>query len=247
MALSEQFVDNGGGLFVGEGELLAVSLVGEFFVVEPEELEERGVVIVMGDDAFDRAVTPFVGFAMDVSAFESATGEPHAESVSIVVAAALFAASVVLQNGQPAHFTAPMNDGAIEEAQCPQIVHERSGRAIDGLTIFRQSFDEAAVVIPGLTDVEHLHEANAALHEPARDQTARPVIAGNFLIDAVELLGSRGFLGDVESLFGGDLHPGSEFVTGDAGFEIQFSGMGGEMFAIDRLNEVKLAGLGGAE
>jgi hypothetical protein len=207
--------------------LLAVALVNKFFVVEAKQVQERGVVIVMGDDIFDRVVAPFVRFAVDAAAFESAPGEPHAETEGVVVASAFFAAGVVLEYGQATHLTAPVDDGGIEQAERFEVLNERSGGLVDGATVVRKRFYKGAVVVPGLADVQHLDKANAAFDQAARDETACAVVPRLVLIDAVKLFGDVGFFGNIERLLGGNLHASGEFVTGDAGIQIEFARMCG--------------------
>src|SRR5262249_39747854 len=80
-----------------------------------------------------------------------------------------------------------------------------------------------------------------------RDETTCTVIAARFLVDAVEFLRGFRFFGDVERLFCGNLHPRGEFVARDSGIEIQFARMSRKMFAVDRLNKIKLPSLRGTE
>ncbi len=49
-----------------------------------------------------RAVTPFVGFTVNMTAFESAPRDPHAESVGVVITSPFFAS---------ASFSAARGDG----------------------------------------------------------------------------------------------------------------------------------------
>ena len=51
--------------------------VGELFVVEAEEVEQRGVEVVDVDLAYDRAEAKFVCFTVDVPGFHTTTGNPQ--------------------------------------------------------------------------------------------------------------------------------------------------------------------------
>ena len=120
----EEFCDDAGGLVIGKSKLLTVALISELFVVEAEEAEQGRVVIVVSDDVFDGVMAPFVGFAVDAAAFEAAAGEPHGEAKGVVVATAFFATGVVLENGETAHFAAPMDDSGLEEAEGFEVCDE---------------------------------------------------------------------------------------------------------------------------
>ena len=68
-------------------------------------------------------------------------------------------------------------------------------------------------------DVE-LHEAHAALDQPAGDQAAAAVGVGRLAADAVHLLHrAAALLRDVERVGRRQLHPRGQFVAGDAGVE----------------------------
>ena len=56
-------------MHVGEAEVAALETVGEFLVIEAEEVEERGVEVVDVDFVFDDAEAEFVGRAEDGAAF----------------------------------------------------------------------------------------------------------------------------------------------------------------------------------
>lgn len=53
--------------------------------VEAEEMEQRGVVVVVHDDVFDRLVTDLVSRAVSHPALHAASGEPVGEAVGVVV------------------------------------------------------------------------------------------------------------------------------------------------------------------
>ena len=76
-------------------------------------MKEGGLIIVCGDFANGGAVTDFVGFSVDGAALESAAGQPGAEALAVVVATWFTAG---LHDRQAADLTAPMDNGAVEQA-----------------------------------------------------------------------------------------------------------------------------------
>src|ERR1051325_11219187 len=198
------------------------------------------------NDILDGLMAEVVCLSMDIAFFESSAREPHAKAMGVVVAANLVASAVILQNRQSAHFAAPMNYGRVEQPERFQIFDQRGGGFVHSPAGIGERFDQAAVMIPGLADVENLHETNASLNQSTRDQAARSIIARDFFVDAIKFFRGFAFAGNIESLFGGDLHARGQFVARDAGFKVEFARMLRQVIAIDRLNEIKLLRLRGA-
>src|SRR5437588_11717127 len=68
---------------VGEPKVAALEAIGQSCVVEAEEAEDRGVEVVDVNGVFGHVPADFVGLANDLSAFDSTTGQPCAESVRV--------------------------------------------------------------------------------------------------------------------------------------------------------------------
>ena len=74
-------------MHVGQAEVAAGVAVGELFVVEAQQVQDRGVQVVDVDLVLDRLEAELVGRAVDVAALDAAAGQPHGEAVVVVVAA----------------------------------------------------------------------------------------------------------------------------------------------------------------
>ena len=74
-------------MHVGEAHVAAAVVVGEAFVVEAHQVQNRGVQIVDGLAVFDGAVAEVVGGADDGAAFDARARQPEREAVGVVVAA----------------------------------------------------------------------------------------------------------------------------------------------------------------
>ena len=61
-------------------------MVGQFFVVEAQQMHNRGMKIMNVDGIFHDLRADFIGRAVDVAGFDSATGQPAGESVFVVIA-----------------------------------------------------------------------------------------------------------------------------------------------------------------
>jgi hypothetical protein len=131
-------------------------------LVEPEEVKQSRVVVVRRHAIGDRSVAEVVSFSVRDAPANPAAGQPDREALSVVVAAIpLRVAAVVLSDGETTDLTAPVDDGRIEEASLFQVDDER-GRGLVGLLADRRkSRPDAPVIVPRLTVVEELDEANA--------------------------------------------------------------------------------------
>jgi hypothetical protein len=87
-ASSRQQVPHNLPVNIGEAEVAAGVAIGEPLVVEAEQVEDRGVEVVDMDLVFHGREAGLVGRAMNVAAADAAAGQPHAEAVMVVVAAA---------------------------------------------------------------------------------------------------------------------------------------------------------------
>ena len=72
---------------VGETEVATVEAIRQLFVVEPHQVQQRGVQIVDVDLLLDRLVAERISGSVMESALHSAAGHPDRESVWVVVAA----------------------------------------------------------------------------------------------------------------------------------------------------------------
>src|SRR5262245_15112767 len=83
--LSQDFCHHPARFAVCEALFLAVVMVDEFGVVEPEEVQQRGVIVVRADRIHDGLVPELIGCAVGHAAFDPAAGEPTAEALAIVI------------------------------------------------------------------------------------------------------------------------------------------------------------------
>src|SRR5437868_3996320 len=89
---------------------------GELLVIQPEQVQTRGMQIGNGGSLLDRGVTELVGRAANGSAFNAAAGEPHRETFRSMIAT-----NRSLVRRQPAKFAAPNDERAVEQSAAFQI------------------------------------------------------------------------------------------------------------------------------
>ena len=122
---AEDFPDDTARLCVGDSLVLAIVMVNKLRVIQAEQVQECGVVIVWTDRIDRGFVAKFVGLPVNGPALDAATGEPGAETLAIMIAAGFRGSAMVLSHGQSANLTTPMNDGGVEQTSRLQIFHQR--------------------------------------------------------------------------------------------------------------------------
>ena len=72
---------------IGQPVVAALEAERQSFVVEAQQVHDRGLQIVDVDFVLDDAEAQFVGLAVVQAGFHAAAGEPHREAIRIVIAA----------------------------------------------------------------------------------------------------------------------------------------------------------------
>ena len=135
-----------------------------------------------------------------------------------------------------AEFSAPDDEGLIEQATLLEVSDERSGGGIDGGTRAGRRGEDVRVVIP--TACIDLHEADTALDEATGTEELSTEVALT-----VHVAGLLGLLGDVEGVGRGSLHAEGEFEGFNAGLELLVFLDGLHVAAIELGHEVELLAL----
>src|SRR2546429_7457 len=165
----------------------------------------------------DGRIADVVGGADDLAALHAAAGEPEGITAGGMIAAFFIASA--FSAGSSAEFAGPEDQSAVEQAALLQI-HQQSGNRLIGLAGERGVIaKEIGVSIP--EGEAKLHEAHAALDEPAGEETVGTEFAGRRLIQAVKLADVIGFAGDVKNFWSGGLHAIGQLVTADTGVELR--------------------------
>jgi len=94
-----------------------LKFIGEAFVVDAEQVQQRGLKIMDVDGAFDGAHAEFVAGAVGDTAFHATASHPKGEGVRVMVTAPLGAiVDVALEEGRAAEFAAPNDECVVEQA-----------------------------------------------------------------------------------------------------------------------------------
>ena len=135
-----------------------------------------------------------------------------------------------------------------------EILQKRGNRLVDLVGHHAVTFDDVAVVIPGIRrittaevagEAAEFDEADAFLHESSREQGLTSVAGGKLVgrIDAVHRLGGFGFPAEVADLRDRGLHAVGGLVITDGGFDLRLAGRFGEGL-VDLVDETEASTLG---
>jgi len=110
--VSRQNVFDDMSMYIGQAAFDAVVVEAQAFVVEAEQVEQRGVEVVDCRHVFDGFVAEFVGGSVAESALYACSGEPDGEAGGVVVAAAC----AFLERGHATEFSDERDERVGEQA-----------------------------------------------------------------------------------------------------------------------------------
>ena len=113
---------------VGEAEVAPGVFVGEFLVIETEEVEDGGVEVVHVDPSGNGGVAHLVGASMGVSGFGAASGQPGGEAARVVVTSVLS-----LRKRRAPELATPPDQSVFEQPPLFEILEESGHRFVGGL------------------------------------------------------------------------------------------------------------------
>src|SRR5207247_10743034 len=156
----------------------------------------------------------------DLTALYPTPGHPYGEAIRIVVAS-LRAVLTAIGGRTAAELAAPDYQRRVQQASGFQ-VRQQTGHRLVGLGRFGLMVlvtGDMAIPVGRIHPIAgpHLYEANTALHQPARQQTASAEVRAYGIIQAVKLLGCVGFASDVGRFRRRHLHAERQLVRRDPG------------------------------
>ena len=205
-------------------------------MIETKEAQNRRVQVMDIDAVRGHLATDFVGFTVVHAALDAAASHPATESLGVVVTTGVRVHATRGRRGT-AKFSAPDDEGLIEQATLLEVSDERRGGGIDGGTRAGCRGENVRVVIP--TAGIDLDEADAALDEATSAEEL-----GTEVALTVHIAGLLGLLRDVERVGRGSLHAEGEFEGFNAGLELLVFLDGLHVAAIELGHEVELLALG---
>ena len=175
MGRSQQLLRNDGvdhvGFVFDAGEFLveALEFVGEATVIDAEEVEDGGVHVADVDGVLSDVVGEVVGFSVNRAPLDAASGHPDGETAGMVIASVVGAAETSLTVDGATEFSAPDDEGVVEQAAVLEVLDEGVAGLVDVAGLQGEISGEVSVLIP--TAMENLGEADSALGEAAGEET----------------------------------------------------------------------------
>ena len=222
---------------IGEAEVAAGVVVGELFVIEPEEVQEGGVEIVHVDAVGDGSVADFIGCAVGVAGLGATAGKPGGEAARVVIAAIL-----ALRKGSASELSAPPDESVFEEAALFEILKEGGDGFVGGAGVGHVGGHVGVLVPPrvdGFVGVVDLDKADALFGKPAGHEALAAVVIGCLFADAIHGLGGFGFVCEVENVRGFHLHAEGKIKGVDGRIEV-LVGLGLGLLTVEFLEEIEL-------
>src|SRR5262245_50996568 len=109
----------------------------------------------------------FISRAINGAAFSAATCQPSAKALVVMITARIFV-PISVTSWFASKFSAPADQGAVQESALPQIGEQSSHRLVNFAGASAQALLKIVVMIPATGP--YLHKAHAALDEPACNQ-----------------------------------------------------------------------------
>ena len=177
-------------------------------MVDAQQRQHRRVEVMHAHDIFDGSVAEFVRAAPGHAGLDAAAGHEDAEGKNVMIS------SAALPHRGASEFTAPEDEGVLEQSTLGEIRDEcGSGTIRRGGAVLHSLF-KLAVVVPGA--VIELNHAHAALGEAAGEEAVRGKGAIARFLDAVKVEGGLALAGEIGQLRNARLHFKRHLVLGDA-------------------------------
>ena len=195
--------------------------VGKLVRVDAHEVEGCGMEMPYMQTVFDGSTAEFVSLAITDAAFNPAACHPHGEAVRVMVPAGSFC---VFGGRLAAKFTAPNDEGFVEEALLLEIFQQTGDRFVRIAGVFVVVLLQVTVGVPvGVIVVAarvNLDEADATLDKSAGKEAFAAEIIRPPLVDTVEVFDVLGLVIQVNGLGGGGLHAVGQLIIGDPGGKV---------------------------
>src|SRR3954447_3951653 len=222
---------------VGQAEVAAGVAIRQTLVVEPEQVEDRGVQVVIVHLVLDRGEPELVGPAVADAPLHAAAGQPDRISLGVVVAAV-----GPLGVRRAAELGAPEDQRVVEQAADLEVGQEPRDGPVDGPGDLLVPAHEPLVLVPQVRGGD-LDEPHAGLGEPAGQQALPTEVVGLRGADAVQLARRLRLPGEIEYRRRGRLHAEGQFVRLHHALDLRVVLGALQVGAVQMLDQVELTPL----
>lgn len=197
---------------VGQAEVPPGMPIREFRMVQAQQMQDRRVQIVEVDLVLDAVVAVFIRLTVGLACLGTSAGEPHRESVRVVVPAVR-----VLGRRRAPELSTPDHKRLVKQASRLEVLEQARNGPVHLRAHLGETVLEIEVMVPAVAVA--LHEPYAALAEPPGHEALAAEVFGNRIVEAVEAAGRLAFAADVLDRGRFRLHPERQFEGGDAALE----------------------------
>src|SRR6185437_4589337 len=223
----------------GRAFVAAIVEQGQPVMIDTQTMKNGRVQIVDVNAVLDRIQTDVVGGAVRDAAFDAAAGQPNGKAKRIMIAS-----GTALAHRCAAELATPDNERAVEQTTPFEIFQEAGNRLIAFTTIACVIGFDIAVGVPFAAGTAiKLHETYPALDETTSKQAITAQAFRRLYVQTIEPVRLFRLTRQIDGLGRGGLHAISQFIGGDARFQVVIFAALGEMTAIQVLHEIELAAL----
>ena len=154
-------------------------------MVDPQQVQDRGVQVEDLDRVLDDVVGEVVGLAQGHARLDAAAGHPDREAARVVVAAVVRGGELALRVDRAAELAAPDDQRVVEQPALLQVLDQRGRGLVGVVALAADLVRQVAVLVPA--HVVELDEAHAALGQAAGQQAVGGVAAGLLHVGAVQV------------------------------------------------------------
>src|SRR5260221_2615241 len=146
---------------IGKAEVAPGMMERELFMIEAEQVQDRGLEVVNVDGILDDVKAELVRRAVSQPALHAAAGQPHRVSARMMIAAERTAErGIRLDHRRAAEFAAPNHERVVEQAALLQVHHQRRARLVGRAAVFLRVAGHVGLRVPAfVVDIDEAHAA----------------------------------------------------------------------------------------
>ena len=230
---------------VRQSKIAARILVRQLFVVDPHQVQNRGVQVVDRHPVLYGIVAEFIGFSIAKTGFDAAARHPHREPLGVMVAADDLRVAR-LGSWCAAKLAPPQDQRIFQQPPRLEVLDQAGDRFVDLADVDLVSLFQVGVLVPlfvvkrqavGVTDLD---KTDAPLGKAASQQTHLAKVLGLLVVQSVQLPRVGRFAGQVDRLGCGRLHAEGHLVRFDPRCQVGVAPLLLLVLPIELLQEVEL-------
>ena len=208
---------------VGQSSLDAVVIVSEFFVIEPQQVEHRGMEVRPGQGVDRGPKTEFICFAKGDPMLQSGSRQPDAEALGIMIPPGAEDSGGGLCEWRAAKLGGENQQGVFQHPALFEILDQSGhwlinhrGLALVILAIILVPVPAVARFSTEGSPGKNLHKAGASFEQSPREEATTTAVGRFGPVNPVATPDELGLGGKIGRIWNRCLHPRGEFVGPDA-------------------------------